>query len=116
MTTPKDTGRKTQIVDVRGRSIVIRQLVDTQMFLLARWSRLLQRDDIEGDAKLELIDRMFTVLESVVVQEVDRAFLTDLMTAGDLDLRELISFVTAFNGEDAPAAPKVRRGRAVARR
>lgn len=115
MTTPEDPGRKTQIVDVRGRNIVIRQLVDTQMFLLARWSRLLQRDDIEGDAKLELIDRMFTVLESVVVQDSDRAFLTDLMTAGDLDLRELISFVTVFNSS-APAAPKARRGRAVARR
>lgn len=115
MTTPEDSGRKTQIVDVRGRSVVIRQLVDTQMFLLARWARLLQRDDLDGDAKLGFIDRMFSILESSVVQESDREYLTELMANGELDLRELISFITAFN-ETPQAAPKVRRGRAGARR
>jgi hypothetical protein len=58
---------------------------------------------------------MFTVLESAVVQESDREYLIDLMTGGDLDLRELISFITVFN-ETAPTAVKARRGRAVAKR
>lgn len=116
MTNP-DPGRETQIVDVHGRNIVIKKLVDTQVMLLAREAKILQRDDISVDRKLDGIDRMFSILESVVVQPDDKAYMEDLMTSGDLDLRELITFVTAFEvkpGDEKPV--RVRRGRTPAKR
>lgn len=118
MTTPTDPGRETQIVLVRDRNVVIRQLIDTQRMLIARWAVMLQRDDVPGDKKLELLNKMFNTLESVVVQPEDREYLEDLMAEGELDLREMIGFITAFdkNQADEPAKPKVRRGRATTRR
>lgn len=114
MTSP-DSGRETRVVLVRERSIVVRRLIDTQMLLLAREAKVLQRDDVDTDRKLDGIDRMFRILESAVVQPSDRDFLQELMLDGQLDLRELLSFVTAFNEETA-ARPKARRGRTSAQR
>ena len=119
MTTPVDPGRETQIVLVRDRNIVIRQLIDTQRMLIARWAVMLQRDDITGEQKLNLLNKMFDTLESVIVQQEDRDFLEELMAAGELDLRELIGFMTAFDKNiagEGQAKPKVRRGRAPTRR
>lgn len=117
MTTPVDPGRETQVVAVRDRSIVIRQLIDTQRMLIARWAVMIQRDDIPGAQKLELLSKMFDTLESVIVQQEDRDYVEELMAAGQLDLRELISFMTAFDNQgEGGAKPKVRRGRAQTRR
>lgn len=109
MTNPDDTGRETQVVSVRDRNIVIRRLIDTQMMLLAREAKVLQRDDVDMDRKLSGIDRMFRILESAVVDSSDREYLEELIINGDLDLRELMSFVTTFEGTEPKA--KVRRGR-----
>lgn len=115
MTSP-DSGRETRVVLVRDRSIVVRQLIDTQMLLLAREAKILQRDDVTTERKMDGIDRMFRVLESAIVQEADRTYLDELMLDGKLDLRELLSFVSAFNEEEVDAKPKVRRGRAPVKR
>jgi hypothetical protein len=112
-----DLGRETRVVDVRGRSIVVRRIIDTQMMLLARESQVLQRDDIDIKRKLSAVDRMFRILESSIVQQSDREFVEELMLDGELDLRELTSFVTTFSGdEEESAKPKVRRGRAPVKR
>lgn len=115
MTNP-DPGRETQVVLVRDRNIVVRKLVDTQMLLLAREAKILQRDDVDTDRKLAGIDRMFRILESAVAQPSDREFLEELMLEGELDLRELLTFVTVFNEDDAATKPKVRRGRTPVKR
>ena len=114
MTNP-DPGRETRIVPVQGRNIVIRQLIDAQMMLLNRGARLLQRDDVDGASKLATVDRMFTILESVVVQPGDKEFLEDLMAEGTLSLKDLMGFISAFN-EDQEEKPKVRRGRPAIKR
>jgi hypothetical protein len=110
MTTP-DPGRKTRIVKVRDRNIVIRQLVDAQMMLMAREARVLQRDDMSTDRKIDGVDRMFRILQSAVVQPEDREFLDELIIIGDLDIKELMSFITVFNELDEDDKPRVRRGR-----
>lgn len=116
MTTP-DPGRETQIVDVRGRNIVIKKLIDTQVMLLAREARILQRDDVSAERRMDGIDRMFFILESVVADGADREYMQELMMKGELDLRELVSFVTVFENQDADGKPvRVRRGRAPAKR
>lgn len=115
MTAP-DPGRQTQVVLVRDRNVVVRKLIDTQMLLLAREAKILQRDDVSVDRKMEGIDRMFRILESAVVQPSDREFLEELMLAGELDLRELLTFVTVFGADEVEDKPKVRRGRAPIKR
>lgn len=114
--TEEDQGRKTQIVPVQGRNIVIRQLVDTQLMLLNRGARMLQRDDLDGASKSATVDRMFTILESVVVQPEDLEYLENLMTNGKLSLRDLLGFVSAFNEDESEQKPKVRRGRPAIKR
>jgi hypothetical protein len=99
----------TNTVSIHGRDVAIDKLVDTQVMLLAREARILQRDDISGDRKMEGLDRMFRILESVVQEDSDRLFLEGLMETGKLDLRELMSFVTGPGDPDN--TPKVRRGR-----
>lgn len=109
--TNSDPGRETRVVQVRDRNIVVRQLQDTQMLILGREAKILQRDDVDINRKMDSIDRMFRVLESAVVQPSDREFLDGLMLDGELNLREFLSFVSVFN-LDEPMKPKVRRGRA----
>jgi hypothetical protein len=112
-----DPGRETQTVDMHGRDVVIKKLSETQIMLLAREAKVLRRDDVDTDRKLDGIDRMLTILESVVVEADDKVYMQDLMTTGDLDLRELITFVTSFEPQDDVAKPaRVRRGRASAQR
>lgn len=101
---------------MQGRSIVIRQLIDAQMMLLNRGARLLQRADLDKDSKLATVDRMFTILESVVVQPEDREFLEDLMAEGKLSLRDMLSFISAFDEDQEEEKPRVRRGRPPAKR
>jgi hypothetical protein len=102
---------------VRDRSIVVRQLIDTQMILLAREAKILQRDDVSIERKMDGLDRMFRILETAVAQPSDREFLEELMIEGSLQLPELLSFVTSFNQPaDGPVKPKVRRGRAPVQR
>lgn len=107
--------RPTRVIDVQGRDITIRKLVDTQMLLMAREAKLLTRGDIDTERKLEGLDRMFSILESAVIEPDDRVYLEGLMERGELDLRELMGFVTSFDEDEKPAV-KVRRGRAPARR
>ena len=115
MTTPEDPGKETRIVDVKGRNVVVRQLTDAQYLLLARESRLAIREGDDSPRRVAAIGRLFDILESVVVQQEDKDYLLDLTVAGDLELKDLMSFVTVFSEEEA-AKPKVRRGRYATKR
>jgi hypothetical protein len=108
--TSPDLGRETRIVDVKGRSVVVRQLNDSQLMLMAREAKVLQGSAADGARKMSATARIFDILESAVVQQEDRDYLIDLVTAGDLGLADLIGFVTVFVPEQDDK-PKVRRGR-----
>ena len=107
MTGP-DPGRETQIVDIKGRQVVIRMLSDAQIALLSREAKILQ-GNAEGDRKFTGVTRMFNILESMVVQEEDKDYLNNLIISGDIELKDLTDFIAAFKPEDEK--PKVRRGR-----
>jgi hypothetical protein len=113
MTTPEDPGKETRLVPVRDRNIVVRQLIDTQLFLLSREARLASRDETDPQRRMVAIARIFDILESAVVQEEDRDYLMDLTVAGDLELKDLLGFITAFADDEKP---KVRRGRVASKR
>lgn len=108
--TPPGDGKETQLVDVKGRMIMIRQLVDLQLMYLQRYAGILQKDDVANNEKVLAIGTMLDILESAVVQPKDREYLTGLAIKGDLELKDLMGFITAFTA-DKEEKPKVRRGR-----
>jgi len=108
MTEP-DPGRDTRIVDIKGRQVVIRMLEGAQLALLARESRVLQQDHADNARKVTGAARMFDILESMVVQDEDQEYVSDLIATGKVELKELTAFISAFKDEDQK--PRVRRGR-----
>jgi hypothetical protein len=108
-----DTGRETQIVPVCGRNIVVKKLTDIQMSLLLRGSRILSSSDVAQEKKMEMMEMMFTILDSVVVQDADKKWVLEQQIKGDLELKDMTSWVTVFKDEDEDEKkPAVRRGRA----
>lgn len=108
-----DQGRRTQVIHLAGRAIVVKELIDSQMMHMGRYARILQRDDIAVSDKLEAMERMLKILHSCVANSVDRDFLIEQEEAGELSLRDMMGFVSGFNQQDA--VPVVKR-RAPARR
>ena len=106
----EDPGKDTRIVSVKGRNIVVRQLTDAQLMLMSREARLAAKEDTDPSRRLTGAGRILDILESTVVQEEDREYLLDLTVAGDLELKDLMGFITAFQDEEE-AKPRVRRGR-----
>lgn len=105
---------------VHGREIRVRQLGEVQFALMMREVKVLQRffetvDKVEFTA--ELRDRMisatariFDLLESVVVEQDDRDFLMDQVTANNLTLKDLIGVVAIFESAPVQKPVAVRRG------
>jgi hypothetical protein len=117
MTQPEDGGRKTQVVDVKGRPVVIRALTDLQMMHLLRHSKILQKEDIGLDAKADSAVRIFDIVQSTIVQPSDREYVTELEETGEITLTDLVAFIQAFQDEEAPKpAARARRGRTPAKR
>lgn len=114
--TPPDKGRETRTVDVKGRTIEVRQLLDAQMLFMAREAKTLQDPQESSARKIKGMQRMFDALESQVIKQDDREYLMDLVSVGELELKDLMSFISAFNSDEEVEKPKVRRGRPPARR
>lgn len=110
-----ETSPDTRDVPVKGRNIVVKRPTDAQFLLLARETRLAQKEATDRGRRLEAIGRVFDILESVVISPDDKDFLMEQTVAGDLELADLTTFLSAFN-EDEDEKPKVRRGRAPAKR
>ncbi len=105
----EDPGRETRVVPVSGRNIVVRQLTDTQMLHLMRHAKILASDAVENIVKIDSMDRMLKILNSVVVQDSDRDWLVEAQENGDVELSEMTGWVNAFKSESK--APVVRRAR-----
>jgi hypothetical protein len=103
-----DPGRETRLVDLKGREIVVRELKDAQQLLIQREAQILQREDVGKERKVVAVGRIYDILESAVVQPGDLDYVTKLNVAGDLEMKDLMAFVTVFGQEEKP---KVRRGR-----
>jgi hypothetical protein len=96
-------------VTLAGHEFQIKELTELQVMLLARCARLLSKDNVGWDAKSEAMDRMFNILHSRLVNQEQLSFLEGLEEQGDVSLRDLQEFVKAFNVQDKPAEPVVRR-------
>jgi hypothetical protein len=111
--TTAEAAEETRVVPIGGRDITVRRLNETQILQLNHEATLLQREDLAPQRLRKGMDRVFRALSSVVVDEDDSDFLQDLMADGDLDLRDMIKFITSFHVDQAPTTGpvKVRRGR-----
>jgi hypothetical protein len=109
MADSEDPGKETRLVPVKDRNIVVRQLNDAQLLLLGREARLAAKEDTDQNRRLASVGRIFDLLESAVVQEEDREYLMDLTVKGDLELKDMLGFITAFG--EGEQKPRVRRGR-----
>lgn len=105
-------------VDVRGRAISVKMLTDAQMMLLGREARLARRPDVDNERRMTAVARLFDILESVIISPEDQEYCVNLAVKGDLELKDLMGFVTAFadDDEEEEPQPKVRRGKAPAKR
>jgi len=113
MTNPEDPDKGTRDVPVKGRDITVKQLNDAQLLLLGREARLASKESTDGARRLDAVGRVFDLLESVVIGQDDRDYLMDITVKGDLKLKDLMGFITAFSDEeeDQEQKPRIRRGR-----
>lgn len=104
----EDQGRETRVVPVGGRNIVVRQLTDTQMLHLMRHAKILAADGVDQGVKLDSMDRMLTILNSVVVQADDKKWLEEAQETGEVDIKEMVGWVNAFKSETKPTVRRAR--------
>jgi len=79
------------------------------MLHLMRHAKILSSDAVENDLKLDSMERMLKILNSVVVQDTDRDWLVEAQENGDIELSDMTGWVNAFKSESK--APVARRGR-----
>jgi len=87
---------------------VVRELRDAQQLLIQREAKILQREDVGRERKVSAVSNIYDMLESVIVQPEDLEYLTQLNVSGNLELKDMMNFITVFGEEEKP---KVRRGR-----
>lgn len=78
------------------------------MLHLLRHAQILENDNVDLEQKISSADRMFAILATVVTDPDDREYVTKMGEEGQIELKDLLSFVT---GTDEPEKPKARRGR-----
>ena len=107
------TERRIATVPLAGHEFQVRELDELQIMHLGRYAKILARDGVPNMDKIDASDRMLKILHSAVRDEAERDKLIELEEAGDVTLRDLISFSRAFRQQDEQAAPAVvrRRGR-----
>jgi hypothetical protein len=106
----EDQGRRTEIVPVQGRNVVIRELRDLQIMHLGRLASILSNGNVDNGTKMEATAQMLDILHTVVVQDDDRKFLVKAEMDGEIGLDDLMEFVNAFPDEsDTEEKPAVKR-------
>jgi len=107
------------MVDLGGRQVEMRKPTDGALVVLARVSRGIP-DKIENDGKTlsdeqrdKLVRNLGTlgkVVDGMIVQEADKAWLDDAMIDGEVTAEEVFAVIRVagekFNGSAAPAKPK----------
>lgn len=96
---------------MNGRNVVVREMTDIQMALMLRCSKILQSPNVEMEKKLDTVDMMFAILDSIVVQASDREWVKEQQVAGDIELKDMTGWISGFQTDEQKPAT-VRRSRA----
>lgn len=81
------------------------------MLHMLRHAKILEKDGIDLEQKIDSADRMFAILSTIVINPDDRAYLTEMEETGKIELKDLMGFITPGDDSDEPEKPVVRRGR-----
>lgn len=96
---------------LKGRSMEVRRLKDAQLMLMAKEAQVVTRKDVSLERRLLGVTRLMDILESAIVNEADRDFITDLNIKGELELSDLTSVLNVLKQDEPEEKPVVRRGR-----
>ena len=107
-----DTGTETQLIPIGDRTVVVKKLTDAQLLLLGRDVRKLEDENVPSRDKLDIASGVLDMFESTLVQKADHEYVMGLTRAGQLELKDFVSFLTSFEEPEAEIVkPVVRRGR-----
>lgn len=104
---------ETRTVSILDRNIEVKEFKDAQIMLMVSEAKAVVRRDADIERRLDGVDRMLRLLESVVVNPEDKAWLIEKNISGELSMGDLTGFISAFSEDGAQEiTPKpVRRGR-----
>lgn len=103
---------ETRTVTILDRDIEIKEFKDSQIMLMVSEAKTVTRKSVDIDRRLDGVDRMMRLLDSVVVNPEDREWLVDKNIAGELSMGDLTGFISAFTEDATEITPRaVRRGR-----
>ena len=109
----EDPGKDTRVVDVNGRSVVVKAPNDAQIMLMSQQGNVVANDRAKPADRMAAAGTLMNILSALIVQDDDRDYVKDEIIAGKLDMAGMTPFITAFQDKAKP--PAVRRGRAAAR-
>lgn len=105
----EDPGKETRIVDIKGRSVVVRQLNEAQYMLMAQMAKVVSDRNAGGEARINAATIMLRLFNAGIVQQEDRDYIQELNIEGGLEISDLLQIITVFT-EDQPKKATVRRG------
>jgi hypothetical protein len=113
----RDDGPQTRLIDFKGHRILIKKLVDGQFVQMNHEVNVMTSNNADTDRKMKAMDRVHRIMLSVVLNPEDKETIEELMADGEIQLKDLADFVSAFKDEeeDQPKPKVVRRGRPVRR-
>lgn len=109
MTTPESG--ETRTVNVQGRDIVVQEITSAQRLLMSREVRNMLRTDLDKVVRISALGRTFDIVESMVVNPEDVAYLEELILQRKIDIDDFRPILAAFGEEEPEVKPRARRGR-----
>lgn len=103
--------------EIAGRTIMVKPPTDTQFILMGRASQkagVAVKEDRYEDA-IYLMAEALDIIDTLIVEDDDRAYLTKLMAKGELEIQDLLEAIGTSAPKQAPtngpATRVTRRGR-----
>ena len=110
MTEPiTETPPAPQAITLAGHTFSVRSMTDVQLMHIARHARILSREGVSGEVKLEAAERIFHIVHSCVDPE-QLEFLVGLEEDGKITLSDLTAFAKAPSQDQSQPVVR-RRGR-----
>jgi hypothetical protein len=103
---------ETRTVLILDREIEVKEFRDSQIMLMVSEAKTVIRKTMDMDRRMDGVDRLMRLFDSVVVKPEDKEWLVEQNIAGALSMGDLTGFISAFSDNAQEITPRpVRRGR-----
>lgn len=103
---------ESRTVTILDREIKIKEFTDSQIMLMVSEAKTVSRKTVDVTRRLDGVDRMMRLFDSIVIDPEDKEWLVEQNIAGNLSMGDLTGFISAFADDSAEITPRaVRRGR-----